>query len=154
MSKTVTGNWPTWIFRDRLGYYRWIWINTGRVIEFGRFIITSSNVLLINTMNIRLETANLLAVWAAVSPTEDSAPWTSVLSSRKVLWTAFRLRSVTMIHPEYREILNFEEMLRYLLIDSAHSRSLPISFHSPLDLTGAHAFTELHCRKCQSDSIR
>ena len=48
-------------------------------------IQTSSNVLALNTTDIWLETANLLAVWAAASSAEQSAPWTSVLSSRKAV---------------------------------------------------------------------
>jgi len=55
--------------------------------------------------------------------------------------TELGLRSVATSHPEYRDILNYAEMLRYRIMDSTHSRSLPISFPIPLDLTVAHAFT-------------
>jgi len=76
MSKTLTGNWPTWRLIHRQGYYHWFSKRIGRLKEFRRFSITSSNVLSLNTTNIRLETANLLAVWAAASSTEHTAPWT------------------------------------------------------------------------------
>jgi len=76
MLKTVTGNWPTWRLIHKSGYYRWFWIHIGRLKEFSWFSITSNNVHSLGTRNIRLETANLQAVWAAVRCTGHAAPWT------------------------------------------------------------------------------
>jgi hypothetical protein len=98
---------------------------------------------------------NLLITWATVNPTEGSTPWTLWLCAvfTKGTLNGFGLRSITMSHPEYRDLLNYGEVLRYLIIDSTRSRDLTVSSHSPRDLTGVHNYTKLNCNKCQSDSI-